>query len=59
MTIVADSSMAADALSTILFVAGIKKGLSLLERFNGAEAIIIDGPAGSYYGWLEGMLSGQ
>lgn len=42
VTVVADSSTAADALSTILFVAGMEKGLSLLERFNGAEAIIID-----------------
>jgi FAD:protein FMN transferase len=42
VTIVADNSMAADALSTILFVAGMKKGLSLLERFDGAEAIFID-----------------
>ena len=42
VTIVADSSMDADALSTILFAAGMEKGLSLLERLNGTEAIIID-----------------
>ncbi|WP_219620964.1 FAD:protein FMN transferase [Bacillus sp. V3-13] len=42
VTIVADSSMAADALSTILFVAGMEKGLELLRRFSGAEAILVD-----------------
>lgn len=42
VTIVADSSTVADALSTILFVAGIEKGLELLRRFPGTEAIFID-----------------
>ncbi len=42
VTIVADSSMDADALSTILFVAGMEKGLELLRRFSGAEAILVD-----------------
>jgi FAD:protein FMN transferase len=42
VTIVSDSSMAADALSTILFVAGMEKGLELLRRFSGAEAIFVD-----------------
>lgn len=42
VTIVADSSTDADALSTMLFVAGMEKGLSLLERFNGTEAIFVD-----------------
>ncbi|TEB14652.1 Thiamine biosynthesis lipoprotein ApbE precursor [Pelotomaculum sp. FP] len=42
VTIVADSSTVADALSTILFVAGMGKGLGLLRRFPGAEAIIVD-----------------
>ncbi|WP_219620144.1 FAD:protein FMN transferase [Bacillus canaveralius] len=42
VTIVAYSSMAADALSTILFVAGMEKGLELLRRFSGAEAILVD-----------------
>lgn len=41
-TIVAGSSTAADALSTILFVAGMKKGLELLGVFPGAEAILVD-----------------
>jgi thiamine biosynthesis lipoprotein len=42
VTIVADSSMAADALSTILFVAGMNKGIELLKSFPGTEAILVD-----------------
>ncbi len=42
VTIVADSSTAADALSTLLFVAGKEKGLELLRQFSGTEAIFVD-----------------
>lgn len=42
VTVVAGSSMAADALSTILFVAGMEKGLELLKLFPGTEAVFID-----------------
>ncbi len=42
VTIVADSSTVSDALSTILFVAGMEKGLELLKRFHGTEAILVD-----------------
>ena len=42
VTVVADTSMAADAVSTILFVAGREKGLQLLRRFSGAEAVLVD-----------------
>lgn len=42
VTIVADRSMDADALSTVLFIAGKEKGLKLLKRFSGAEAILVD-----------------
>lgn len=42
VTIVADNSMAADALSTILFAAGMNKGIKLLKSFPGTEAILID-----------------
>jgi thiamine biosynthesis lipoprotein len=42
VTIVADSATAADALSTILFVAGMKTGLELLRSFPGTEAILVD-----------------
>lgn len=41
VTIVADSSTTADALSTILFVAGVE-GIELLKSFPGTEAILID-----------------
>jgi thiamine biosynthesis lipoprotein len=42
VTIVADSSMTADALSTILFVVGMEKGLTLLRQLSGVEAVLID-----------------
>ncbi|MDF2988152.1 MAG: rane-associated lipoprotein involved in thiamine biosynthesis [Eubacterium sp.] len=42
ITIIGDNSMAADALSTILFVEGMEKGVELLRRFSGIEAIFID-----------------
>ncbi|MFZ5351454.1 MAG: FAD:protein FMN transferase [Bacillota bacterium] len=42
VTVVAESSMTADALSTILFLAGIRRGVKLLELFDGIEAIFID-----------------
>lgn len=41
VTIIADSSMEADALSTAVFVMGVKKGLELIERYGQAEAILI------------------
>lgn len=41
-TVVSHSSMAADALSTILFIAGKRKGLEILRQFPGAEAILVD-----------------
>ncbi|KUO74414.1 MAG: thiamine biosynthesis protein ApbE [Clostridia bacterium BRH_c25] len=42
VTIVADNSTAADALSTVMFIAGMEKGLELLKSFSGTEAILID-----------------
>ncbi len=39
VTVVAKSSAAADALSTILFIAGIEKGLEILSQFPRAEAV--------------------
>ena len=41
VSIVADNSMAADALSTAVFVAGMEKGLEFLEGFPGTEAILV------------------
>lgn len=41
-TVVANSATAADALSTILFVAGMEKGLEILRLFPGAGAILVD-----------------
>lgn len=42
VTIVSDSSTVADALSTILFVAGLKQGTKFLKRYPDIEAIFID-----------------
>lgn len=42
VTVVADKSITADALSTILFIAGKEKGLELLGEYRGIEAIFID-----------------
>lgn len=42
VTVVADTSIAADALSTIIFIAGMNKGIELLKSFHGTEAIFID-----------------
>jgi thiamine biosynthesis lipoprotein len=42
VTVVADRSLLADALSTMAFVAGTDGGLDLIRRFPGAEAILID-----------------
>lgn len=42
VTIVADNSMTADALSTTLFVVGMERGIELLKSFPDTEAILID-----------------
>jgi FAD:protein FMN transferase len=41
-TVVAENSMQADALSTILFVSGLDKGLEILRNYPDTEAICID-----------------
>ncbi len=43
VTIVAESSMTADALSTAVFVLGVEAGLTLVENFSGVEAIVVSG----------------
>lgn len=42
VTVVADSALAADTLSTAIFVSGINKGLGYLAQFPGTEAVLID-----------------
>ncbi len=42
VSIIAEKSMVADALSTILFVAGMEKGLEFLRSFPQTEAILMD-----------------
>jgi len=42
VTVVAESSTAADALSTILFVAGLQTGLDILNLHPGCEGIFVD-----------------
>jgi len=41
ISIIADKSMDADALSTALFVLGVEKGLELVEKIDGIDAIFI------------------
>lgn len=42
VSVVAEKSIDADALSTILFVSGLERGLECLKRFPQAEAIFVD-----------------
>ena len=41
VTIVADNSLTADALSTTVFALGIDEGLTLVENFDGVEAVVV------------------
>lgn len=42
VTVVADSAMTADALSTAVFVAGLERGSVLIEKYPQAEAVLVD-----------------
>jgi thiamine biosynthesis lipoprotein len=42
VSIVAEQAVEADALSTIVFVVGIEKGLEVLRRFPHTEAVLVD-----------------
>jgi len=42
VTVVAKSGMDADALSTILFIAGLTRGTEMLRQYPGAEAVFVD-----------------
>ncbi|MEM5771067.1 MAG: FAD:protein FMN transferase, partial [Bacillota bacterium] len=41
-TIIADSAMTADALSTAVFVAGLERGLELIRKHLGVQALLTD-----------------
>ncbi len=42
VTVISDSAMLADALSTLVFVAGMERGAGFIKRFPGSEAIMVD-----------------
>lgn len=48
VSIVSDNSVAADTLSTILFVAGLEKGLQFLRSFPRTEAVLVDSSLNVY-----------
>jgi FAD:protein FMN transferase len=58
VTIMAPDAMDADALATVVFVLGPKKGLSLLDRMTGVHAIIVDRRGSVLLSphWPEGVL---
>lgn len=53
VSILADDSTTADALSTTVFVLGIKKGLALINRLEKTDAIIIS--AGGLFHYSDGL----
>ena len=42
VTVIADDGLTAEALSKTLFVRGVERGMALLERVPGADAVVID-----------------
>lgn len=42
VTVVSESGVDADALSTILFIAGLKRGTEILRQYPGTEAVFVD-----------------
>ncbi len=57
VSIVSESSLTADALSTVLFIAGIDQGLEILGGFPGTEAVLVDaGEQVFVTGGLEGRF---
>lgn len=42
VTVVTESAMTADALSTAVFVAGLERGLALIKKYPRAEAVLVD-----------------
>jgi thiamine biosynthesis lipoprotein len=51
--VIAPTAIASDALSTSLFVLGIKEGLALIKNLPETEAMIVDQEGRAYYspGW--------
>ena len=58
VTILADDSVDADALSTICFLLGTEKGLDLIEHTEGAEALFITGTPKDIAGYRTVASSG-
>jgi FAD:protein FMN transferase len=48
-TVIADEATLTDALSTTLFVLGVKDGLNLINKYKGVDAIIIDSKGKMFY----------
>ena len=48
-TVIADDALTSDALSTTLFVLGAKKGLELINKLEGIDAVIIDTSGNMHY----------
>lgn len=42
VTIVAESAMLADALSTMVFIAGLEKGICLLKKYSKIDVVLVD-----------------
>jgi FAD:protein FMN transferase len=58
VTIVSTSAMTADALSTAVFVLGIPSGITLVENFEGVEALLVTESRGIYMtSGVESMFS--
>lgn len=49
VTVVGSDSTTMDALSTSVFVMGVKKGMALVERLTDVEAVIVDDEGKMYY----------
>ena len=48
-TVIANNALTSDALSTTLFVLGEKKGLELINKLEGIDAVIIDSSGNMHY----------
>jgi thiamine biosynthesis lipoprotein len=42
VSVIADSAMTADALSTAVFIAGLEEGLDLIGKYPQAEAVLVN-----------------